>query len=720
MNSPDQLQETTFRVDGLCCATEEQLIRKKLGSKREVAGLDFNVISHTLRVRHSSETGTIIEWLRDAGFQSEVIGLRKRPDQSRDFGSSRKSLQRTSTLLSGAFLALGGMFSWAAAPEVIANGCFILSILSGGWNIAWKAVKAVTNFSLDMNFLMALAANGAVAIGEHAEGAAVIFLFAVSLLLESMSLERSRKAIQTLMKLSPVSARLRRGNVEVEVPVEEVAIGERMIIRPGERVPLDGTVMQGSSTVDESTITGESFPVTKGVNDSIFAGTFNQRGALEVTTTKSHGDSTLSRIIHLVEEAQSKKAPSQSFIERFARYYTPAVFLLAIGVATIPPLFAGLPFDDWFYRALVLLVIACPCALVISTPVSIVSAVTNAARHGILIKGGKYLEQLAHVKAVALDKTGTLTQGSPRVTDIIPLNSLSADEILRVAAGIELRSEHHLAEAFLQKASEMGMNPAQIAVGDFRALTGKGVEGSIDGKHYVLGNHQLIEELGLCSPGLERILSKLESEGKTVVALTKESEVLGVIGITDPMRTESKASIDELHRLGIKNVTLLTGDNRGTAEALSKKINLHETKAELLPDDKLRVINELRQRYKTVAMVGDGVNDAPALATADIGIAMGGVGSDTSLETADVVLMNDDLSKLPYAIQLGKRTFTIIKQNIAMALVAKGVFLTLGVLGMTSLWLAILADDGATLVVILNSLRLLRSHSSVNKLDINL
>ena len=700
---------TTFVVSDLCCAAEEQTIRKKLEGRSDVQSLNFNLISHTLRVQHSTSDQEISKLLNDAGFASTVVQPTATLTSVSLPSTKPHSPILFSTVISGVLLLAGGVFSWLDLPEGVATTCFILSIMVGGWKIGLKAAKAVRNLSLDMNFLMALAAIGAIAIGEHAEGAAVIFLFALSLLLESMSVERSRRAIQSLMKLSPISARVRRDTTEEEVPVDQVAIGETIVIRPGERIPLDGTIIAGSSTIDESSITGESLPVSKHPHATVFAGTFNQRGSLEIATTKLSSDSTLSRIIHLIEEAQSKKAPSQSFVEVFARYYTPAVFFLAIAVAVIPPFFFGLEFNEWFYRALVLLVIACPCALVISTPITIVSALTNAARHGILVKGGRYLEHLAVVRAVALDKTGTLTQGKPEVTDIVPLNSVSTHDLLKVAAAIENKSEHHLADAFMRKAEEEGISVGDVTVEHFRALTGRGVQGTIAGRTYVLGNHQLVEELGLCSSELEKILLQLESGGKTAVALAQDKSIIGVIGISDPLRSNSKDAISALRSLGVDHIVMLTGDNRGTAKALAEEVNLNEIQAELLPEQKLSLINSLKERYGIVAMVGDGVNDAPALAAADIGIAMGGAGSDTALETADVVLMKDDLSKLPYAIRLGKKAAATIKQNIAIALTTKAIFLVLGVLGLTSLWLAILADDGATLVVILNSLRLLRS-----------
>lgn len=698
---------STFFIGDLCCAAEEQAIRNKLEGRDEVKSLDFNLITHTVSVEHTTTDEKIAQLIQEAGFHCSVI----RPQAPRSTPSS-PAISRTplffTTIGSGIALLLGGVASWTGLPEPVATAAFLGAIALGGWKIGLKAIAAVKNRRLDMNFLMTLAAIGAVAIGEYAEAAAVIFLFAFSLLLESLSIERSRRAIQSLMRLSPPTARVRRDGGELEVPVDEVAVGETLIIRPGERIPLDGTVVRGSSSVDESSITGESIPVAKGPHAPVFAGTFNQRGSLEVVATRRASDTTLARIIHLIEEAQSKKAPSQTFVERFAQYYTPAVFLLAIVVATLPPLLLSLSFEEWFYRALVLLVIACPCALVISTPVSIVSALTNAARHGVLVKGGRYLEYLAEVRAVALDKTGTLTQGNPTVTDIIPLNSFSDRELLKIAAAIEHKSEHHLADALLRKAQEENVPIDEMSVQHFRALVGRGVEGSIDGRSYVIGNHQFIEELGLCSPELERVLLRIEQAGKTVIALAQDRQVIGVIGIADPIRATSRSVIAQLHELGVNHVIMLTGDNRGTAQALARDANVDEFYAELLPEQKMEIVHSLKQRYGRVAMVGDGVNDAPALAAADVGVAMGGAGSDTALETADVVLMKDDLSKLPYSITLGRRATATIKQNIAIALITKAIFLILGVLGMTSLWLAILADDGATLVVILNSLRLLR------------
>lgn len=707
MDTNKYLQQSTFVIIGLCCATEESLIRKKLASLQGIEEMQFNLVSHKLIVRHTVGERSILQSLGEIGLPGHPLSPGK-PEVDRK--TPRQQL--ISTIVSGVLFLGGLVLSWTGESGMLSTAIFILSILTGGWKIAVRAALAVRHLALDMNVLMTSAVLGAAAIGEFAEGAAVIFLFAVSLLLESLSFDRSRRAIQSLLSLSPLTATLKGPDGSHVLPLQEIPVGSIIEIRPGERIPLDGRIVSGSSTVDQSPITGESIPVSRHTGDPVFAGSFNQRGALEVYTTATAEDSTISKIIQMVEEAQSKKAPHQTFVEQFARAYTPAVFGAALALMIVPPLFFGAPFEEWFYRSLVLLVIACPCALVISTPVSIVSALTSAARNGVLVKGGKHLELLANVRAIALDKTGTLTTGTPTVTDIIHVDSLSPEEILRIAAAMELRSEHHLADAFLRKAKNDGINLSDMNVEAFDSLPGKGVRAIVNGKPYMIGNHPLVEELGLCSDSLESILGTLERQGKTVVVLTDETGPLGVIGIADRLREDSRNSIESLRRLGIEHVVLLTGDNPGTAQSVGKELGVDEVRAELLPDQKLEAISELKKRFKTVAMVGDGVNDAPALAAADVGIAMGGAGSDTALETADVVLMSDNLSKLPFTIRLGSRALAIIRQNVAIALITKAFFLVLGVLGMTSLWLAILADDGATLVVILNSLRLLRSTES--------
>ncbi|MCI0708040.1 MAG: cadmium-translocating P-type ATPase [Ignavibacteriae bacterium] len=700
MNAAQDIRKTKFHVAGLCCGTEEQLIRRKLQTQPGIHELQFDILTHTLKVGHTCAEKEITKSLGDIGFAATEI---RKPIEQKT-----PPRQLFTTALSGSFLLSGGLFGWLNFPEYVSTSLFLLSILAGGWQFAIKGYKAVRHLSLDMNFLMSIAAIGAVAIGEYAEGAAVVFLFALSLLLESLSIDRGRTAIQSLMKLAPSVANVRKGVAEVTMDVEDIRLNETIIIRPGERIPLDAVVTSGSSSVDQSTITGEPLPAAKNVGDAIFAGTFNQRGALEARVTKLANDTTLARIIQLVEEAQSKKAQIQTFTETFARYYTPVVFALAVGIAILPPLVLGQAFGDWFYRALVLLVIACPCALVISTPVAVMSSLTAAARRGVLIKGGRFLEALANINAIAFDKTGTLTEGKPTLTDIVCLNSLSEQDVLRIVTAVEVKSEHPLADAFLRKSAELQLPLDSLKIEQFEAIPGKGVQATISGKTYVVGSHQLIEELGVCSPTVEEKIHKLEEEGKSTILLTDRTQVLGVLAVSDNPRLGSRQLADSLRSLGIQHISMLTGDSKIAARTISEKLSLDEHGAELLPENKLAAIENLKSRHGAVAMVGDGVNDAPALAAADIGIAMGAAGSDTALETADVVLMSDDLAKIPEAIKLGKRTLGIIKQNVIIALATKAVFLGLGVLGMTSLWLALLADDGATLVVILNAFRLLK------------
>ena len=695
-------KHTTLFIPGLCCATEEATIGRKLNSLKGIEEMKFNLVTKRLEVRHSCDESEILAGLRAVGLPGSVEHGARTPPQTQT--------QRTllvSTIASSALSAMGLLGSAFDLPALVPTSLFLGAILIAGWNVGIRAVKAVANLSLDMNFLMAIAVLGAIGIGEYAEGAAVIVLFSVSLLLESLSTDRSRRAIESLLKLSPRTATMQTAGKETIVPVEHVPVGGIIMIRPGERIPLDGTVISGSSSVDQSPITGESIPVPKTVSDAVFAGSFNQRGALEVRTTKTAGDSTIARIVTLVEEAQSHKAPSQTFIERFALVYTPAVFALAVVVATVPPVVFGEPFGEWFYRALVLLVIACPCALVISTPVSVIHALTNAARSGVLIKGGRHLERLAGIAALALDKTGTLTHGSADVTDIVGLDSVPPREILRIAAALEVKSEHHLAEALIRKARSEGIDSDRPAAQNFQSIPGKGVRASVEGREYALGNHPFVEELGRCSPRLESVLGSLEAQGKTAIVLSDRSGAVGVIGIADSIRAESRDAVETIRRAGVHRIALLTGDNRGTAEFVGRELAVDEVHAELLPGQKLEAIRDLRQKFGPVAMVGDGVNDAPALSEADVGIAMGGVGSDISLETADIVLMSDNLLQIPATIRLGRKALAVIKQNIVIALLTKALFLALGILGLTSLWFAILADDGATLVVVLNSLRLL-------------
>ncbi len=693
---------TTYRLDNLCCTEEEHLITKRLKRMPGVGRLSCNFVAHTLTVDHTCPGETIAAALRAIGFVPSY-GEEERAGTS----FLRRHEQQLSAALSALFLAAGLVAARRGAAAEISTPLLVLAMLSGGWRIAQKGVHAARHGSLDMNVLMTVAAIGAGAIGKWEEGAAVIFLFALSQLLERYSIDRARRAVRSLMALSPPTAAVRRGGSEEQVRVEDIAVGDHLVIRPGERIPLDGEVLAGETTVNQAPITGESRPVRKRPPDPVYAGSLNERGMIEVRVSRRSGETVLSSIVRMVEEAQAHRAPIEQLTEQFARLYTPIVLAMAVLVVIVPPLLLHQAFGVWFYRSLVLLVIACPCALVISTPVTILSGLSCAARNGVLVKGGRYLEEFGRVAAVAFDKTGTLTEGRPSVTDVVPLNSLSPRDILHLAALIETKSEHPLAGAVLEKAYADHLTLDSATYEQFESLTGRGVRAAIDGTEYVIGNHELIEEWGICSPEVEQVLSAMEEEGKTAVVLGTDTEALGIIAISDALRPGSAEAVRRLRASGVRKTILLTGDNHGTAQAIARRAGIDEVYSGVLPDEKVMRIRDLKERYRSVAMVGDGINDAPALAAATIGIAMGRSGTDVALDTADVVLMSDDLSHLPETVSLGKRTLAIIRQNIALALITKLVFLVLGIAGIATLWLAVLADDGAALLVIFNGLRAL-------------
>jgi Cd2+/Zn2+-exporting ATPase len=574
---------------------------------------------------------------------------------------------------------------------------------------AKKAVRAILARRLDMNVLMTIAVLGAIAIGQWDEAATVAFLFALAQLLETYSLERARQAVRRLLAVVPPEATVRRDGQDVRVSVAEVALGETIVVRPGERVALDGIVRAGGSALNQAPITGESMPVEKVPGSQVFAGSINGEGALEVEITHRAQETVLARIIALVEQAQAQKAPTQTLVERFAAIYTPAVIAGAVLIATLPPLLLAEAAWPWVYRALVLLVISCPCALVISTPVAVVCALARAARAGILIKGGRFLEALGGLKALALDKTGTLTRGRPVVVEVRPFHGLDAREVLRLAASVEARSEHPLAAAILHAARERAVARAEAS--DFRAVTGRGARAQIGGVTYHVGSHRYMEDLGVCNGTLEAVLDELENRGETPVALSDGARVLGVLGVADQIREGASESLGALRRLGVGPLVILSGDTQRTAEAIGRQAGADEVRAPLLPEDKVKAIQDLVRRHGSVGMVGDGINDAPALATATVGIAMGAAGTDAAVETADVALVRDDLRQLPAAVRLGRKTVRIIRTNIALSLATKAAFVTLAVLGHATLWMAVAADMGTSLAVILNGMRLLRDPS---------
>lgn len=691
------------------CSEEIAAIEKAFKGVAGVSGVRANLINSTVAVYHDGSIGSpeLIRVINSSG-------VKVQSGKSGETGDEHGNLRGKSVLVgisaacTGLGLLLGHFWpegSWL--PEI----AYFAAIISGGTLIFPKALRSLRSFSLDMNVLMTVAVIGAVAINEHAEAAAVVFLFALSELMESWSVGRARRAIQALMQLSPEVALVRREGKVQEVPASEVALGETVVVKSGERIPLDGDITAGESAINQAPITGESMPVEKKVGDPVYAGTINGEGSLEVKTTKPASESTLARIIKMVEEAQEQKAPAQRFVDVFAKYYTPTVMIAALLVTLVPPLALGMPWPDWIYRGLVLLVIACPCALVISTPVSVVSGLTAMASRGVLIKGGAYLESLGRLKALALDKTGTITEGKPRVVEVHRVGAASDEEIVRIAAAVDAHSTHPLAQAVVQYATESNVDfhPGQA----YRAKTGRGAEATIDGHPYFVGNHRYAHELGVCSEDIEAILSKIEEQAQSVVVVGHQlhedcaGEVLGILAVADTIRPGVKEAIQRMHAAGLQKVVMLSGDNPKTARAIADQAGIDEAHGNLLPDDKIAKIKELSAKFGHVGMIGDGVNDAPALAAADIGFAMGMAGTDTAIETADVTLMRDDLAMVPLAVELGRRTLSMIRFNIAFALAAKAIFLVLAAIGITSLWLAILADTGATILVILNALRLL-------------
>ncbi len=692
-------------IEGMDCADESSIVEKELKKLAAVRNLWFNLVAQEVELEYDSallKPDQIIQAVNRTGMKGSIKGQEK-PAES--FWERTKHL--VLTLVSGVFILAAFGFSWAGYPHSVTDPLYILAMVTGGYFIARKGLMALRTLSLDINFLMTIAVIGAAIIEEWLEGATVMFLFSVANILQNYTMNKARNAIRSLMELSLNEVVVKRNGREEKAPIEEIQIGERIVIRPGEKIGLDGRVVEGHSYVNQAPITGESMPVEKRPGDTAFAGTINQNGSLEVEVTHSYKDTTLSRIIHMVEEAQAQKAPSQSFVEKFARYYTPAVIGGAVLVAVFPPLALGYPFADWFYRSLVLLVIACPCALVISTPVSIVSGLTAAARKGILIKGGVYLEEAGSLKAIAFDKTGTLTRGIPKVTEIISLNKWSEEDILRIGAAVEYRSEHHLGKAIIEEAERRGITYPEP--NDFQSITGKGARAKVNGQVFYVGNHRLCEELGKCNLEIDAKMLEFEKEKKTTVILASQDQAIGFIAIADQAREGSALTIQHLKANGVEKVVMLTGDNKGTADAIARALSIDEYHAELMPEDKSTIVKDLEKRYGKIAMVGDGVNDAPAMAAASMGIAMGAIGTDTALETADVALMTDDLSKLPFFLHLSRKTLRVIKQNIAFSLLTKAVFIALAIPGLATLWMAVGADMGASILVILNGLRLLRT-----------
>lgn len=694
---------TSLRLTGLDCADCAAKLEKRLAQMAGVESVEVNFGASKLTARHTASVKEIIRAVKEAGYGAEPAGVTVENKPTTFW----KDVKLLLTAVSGMLLLSGFTASLINAPDKAVVALFIAAMLSGGLITAKNAYYSIKSLSMDMNVLMSVAVIGAAAIGEWAEGATVVFLFALGNTLQAYSMDKTRNSIRALMELSPKQALVRRGDREIVLPVEEITISDIVIVKPGESIAMDGRVLKGTSMVNQSPITGESMPVEKSPGAEVFAGTINEAGALEIEVTRLVQDTTLAKIVNMVEEAQAQRAPSQQFVDVFARYYTPAVIAVALAIAAIPPLALGLPFKPWLEKALILLVIACPCALVISTPVSIVSAIGSAAPRGVLIKGGAYLEEAGALKVLAFDKTGTLTEGRPAVTDVIPVGGYAEKDVVAIAAAVENRSQHPLARAILRHAGLLAVTPPESTA--FQSITGKGAGAIIDGLPYYIGNIRLFEDLRVDTTGVRQTLAKLQKEGKTAMLIGSGDTIMGIIAVADRVRLNSADTVEGLRAAGIQKIIMLTGDNPDTARAIASKLNLADFRAELLPEDKLKAIKDLQQQYGKVGMVGDGVNDAPAMATANIGIAMGGAGTDTALETADIALMADDLSKLPYAIDLSRRALKIIKQNIIFALLVKVAFIAGTLWGVTNLWMAVFADTGAALLVIANGMRLMSS-----------
>ena len=688
-------------VEGMDCSDCALVLEHSLKRMEGVLSANISYTAQSLHVEfdsHSSSRRAIEKRIMQLGYRVPSEGVRSWYEENRELLFS---------LLGGALLFVGWTGErFLGFPTLISLAFFLAAYVIAGFDITRHALHAVRERHFDTDLLMVLAALGAAAIGEFAEGALLLFLFSLGHAMEERALDKARNAMRALAELAPKMALVLQGKSEVEVPVDEVQIGDVVIVRPGVRVPVDGEILQGESAVDQSPMTGESVPVDKISGDSVFTGSVNGGGALEIRTTKLARDSTLARVMEMVERAQAQKSPTQRTTEKFTRTFVPAVLVIDLLLITIPPLFFNVPFGDSFLRAMTLLVAASPCALALGTPSAILSGVAQAARNGVLIKGGVHLENLGRLRAIAFDKTGTITVGKPQVTDILAFDEASEAEVLSLAAGVEERSAHPLAKAVVREAEARGLSPA--AVEEVNSVTGRGLKALVDNKPVWIGNSKLFREAGIeLAQVVLAAVENLENEGKTVMVVGREGTALGLIAVADVVRSDAAQAIKVLKNMGLNHLLMLTGDNERVAAHIASQVGLTDFRAELMPEDKLEAMNTLLAEHGIVAMVGDGVNDAPALANATIGIAMGGAATDVALETADVALMADDLSRLPFSVGLGRATRTIIRQNLFISLGVTAVLIVLALTGLAGIGVAIIFHEGSTIVVALNSLRLL-------------
>ena len=701
----EKMTEKTYRIEGLSCTNCAGKFEKNVKQLPGVTSATVNFGASKISV----EGQTTIEELEEAGaFENLII----RDDQENDeqVRSKESFIKRNIALIISLGFILVAVISQLSLGEdhLLTKALYILAIIIGGFDLFKEGFSDLIKLDFSMESLMTIAIIGAAFIGEWAEGSIVVILFAISEALERFSMDKARQSIRSLMDIAPKEALIRRNNVEPLVSVDKIDIDDIMIIKPGQKIAMDGLVINGHSSVNQAAITGESVPVEKQLDDEVFAGTLNEEGVLEVKVTKKVTDTTIAKIIHLVEEAQGERAPAQAFVDKFAKYYTPFIIIMALLIVVVPPLFFGGDWNKWLYQGLSILVVGCPCSLVISTPVSIVSAIGNAAKNGVLVKGGVYLEEIGHLRAIAFDKTGTLTKGKPVVTDFIATSSETDINYLSIISSLESLSQHPLASAILNEADKTNVDYKSIQIEDFQSITGKGLTGIHQNIRYYIGSPKLFSASVIEETAVKVQYRQFQEQGKTAMYFGTDEQILGVIAVADEVRDSSAAVISELHKLSIEHTIMLTGDNTKTAESIGKQLGVTEIKGDLMPQEKLDSIKALRTTYNKVAMVGDGINDAPALAASTVGIAMGGAGTDTALETADVALMGDDLQKLPFIVRLSRQTLKVIKQNITFSLGIKLLALLLVIPGWLTLWIAIVADMGATLLVTLNGLRLMK------------
>lgn len=701
----EKMTEKTYRIEGLSCTNCAGKFEKNVKQLPGVTSATVNFGASKISV----EGQTTIEELEEAGaFENLII----RDDQENDeqVRSKESFIKRNIALIISLGFILVAVISQLSLGEdhLLTKALYILAIIIGGFDLFKEGFSDLIKLDFSMESLMTIAIIGAAFIGEWAEGSIVVILFAISEALERFSMDKARQSIRSLMDIAPKEALIRRNNVEQLVSVDKIDIDDIMIIKPGQKIAMDGLVINGHSSVNQAAITGESVPVEKQLDDEVFAGTLNEEGVLEVKVTKKVTDTTIAKIIHLVEEAQGERAPAQAFVDKFAKYYTPFIIIMALLIVVVPPLFFGGDWNKWLYQGLSILVVGCPCSLVISTPVSIVSAIGNAAKNGVLVKGGVYLEEIGHLRAIAFDKTGTLTKGKPVVTDFIATSSETDINYLSIISSLESLSQHPLASAILNEADKTNVDYKSIQIEDFQSITGKGLTGIHQNIRYYIGSPKLFSASVIEETAVKVQYRQFQEQGKTAMYFGTDEQILGVIAVADEVRDSSAAVISELHKLSIEHTIMLTGDNTKTAESIGKQLGVTEIKGDLMPQEKLDSIKALRTTYNKVAMVGDGINDASALAASTVGIAMGGAGTDTALETADVALMGDDLQKLPFIVRLSRQTLKVIKQNITFSLGIKLLALLLVIPGWLTLWIAIVADMGATLLVTLNGLRLMK------------